>query len=173
MPIDMFGVPPILFRLLCGLLVLGRSKQEHLWLVVTAHPTAERIARQLTDACGWSEAPRYHSRSRPWQHFHLEFTVWVYGAARSHGDRFGKMDPRIGASDPSGVTALDHVVILSEQRLRHLLPYAPIAEDAPIPDGGARARLAIFGGLRGTFEFEHIRRGHEPASIRRRRRSIH
>ena len=35
-----------------------------MWLGVTAHPSAEWIARQLTEACGWSEQPRYVIRDR-------------------------------------------------------------------------------------------------------------
>ena len=31
---------------------------------VTAHPSAEWIARQSTEACGWSEPPRYIIRDR-------------------------------------------------------------------------------------------------------------
>jgi hypothetical protein len=31
---------------------------------VTAHPTAEWIARQLTEACGWEWNPRYIVRDR-------------------------------------------------------------------------------------------------------------
>jgi len=31
---------------------------------VTAHPTAEWIARQLTEACGWDQAPTYLLRDR-------------------------------------------------------------------------------------------------------------
>jgi hypothetical protein len=31
---------------------------------LTAHPNAEWIARQLTEACGWSERPRYITRDR-------------------------------------------------------------------------------------------------------------
>ena len=34
------------------------------WLGATTHPTAEWIARQLTEACGWDEAPRYLIRDR-------------------------------------------------------------------------------------------------------------
>ena len=35
-----------------------------LWLGVTAHPTAQWIAQQLTEACGWDQAPRYLIRDR-------------------------------------------------------------------------------------------------------------
>jgi hypothetical protein len=49
---DMFVVPTISFRLLYGLLVLGHSRREFLWVGVTAHPNAEWLARQLTEACG-------------------------------------------------------------------------------------------------------------------------
>jgi hypothetical protein len=35
-----------------------------LWLGVTAHPTAEWIARQFTEACGWEPVPRYIIRDR-------------------------------------------------------------------------------------------------------------
>jgi hypothetical protein len=31
---------------------------------VTAHPNAEEIAHQLTEACGWIEPPRYIIRDR-------------------------------------------------------------------------------------------------------------
>jgi hypothetical protein len=33
-------------------------------LGVTAHPNAEWLARQLTEACGWDEPPRYLIRDR-------------------------------------------------------------------------------------------------------------
>ena len=56
--IDMFVVPTISFRQSYGLLVLRHSRRELLWLGVTAHPSAEWIARRLTEACGWSEPPR-------------------------------------------------------------------------------------------------------------------
>jgi hypothetical protein len=37
-------------------------------LRVTAHPSAEWIAHQLTEACGWSEPPRYIIRDRDGAH---------------------------------------------------------------------------------------------------------
>jgi hypothetical protein len=61
---DLFVVPTISFRLLYGFLILRHSRRELLWLAVTAHPTAEWIARQLSEAYGWKEAPRYLVRDR-------------------------------------------------------------------------------------------------------------
>jgi hypothetical protein len=46
------------------LLILRQSRRELLWLGVTAHPNAEWLARQLTEACGWDEPPRYLIRDR-------------------------------------------------------------------------------------------------------------
>src|SRR5438876_10787150 len=54
---DLFVVPTISFRLLYGFLILHHG--EILWIGTTAHPNAEWIARQLPEAFGWEEAPRY------------------------------------------------------------------------------------------------------------------
>ena len=40
------------------------GRREILWIGTTAHPNAEWIARQLTEAFGWEEAPRYIIRDR-------------------------------------------------------------------------------------------------------------
>jgi hypothetical protein len=56
---DLFIVPTISFRLLYGLLIMGHGRRQILWFGVTAHPTAEWIANQITEACGWEQAPRY------------------------------------------------------------------------------------------------------------------
>ena len=61
---DLLVVPTISFRLLYGLLVLGHGRRRTMWLGVTAHPTAEWIARQITEACGWEEVPTYLVRDR-------------------------------------------------------------------------------------------------------------
>jgi hypothetical protein len=42
----------------------GSHAAELLWLGVTADPNAEWLARQLTEACGWDEPPRYLIRDR-------------------------------------------------------------------------------------------------------------
>ena len=62
--IDLFVVPTISFRLLYGLLIVGHGRRQIVWLGVTAHPTAEWIANQITEACGWEQAPRYLIRDR-------------------------------------------------------------------------------------------------------------
>jgi hypothetical protein len=46
-------VPTISFRLLYGLLLLHHDRRQILWLGVTAHPTAEWISHQVTEAYGW------------------------------------------------------------------------------------------------------------------------
>ena len=61
---DLFIVPTLSFRLLHGLLILGHARREILWLGVTAHPSAEWMARQLTEAFGWETAPRHVIRDR-------------------------------------------------------------------------------------------------------------
>jgi hypothetical protein len=56
---DLFVVPTISFRLLYGLLIVGYGRRQIVWLGVTAHPTAEWIANQITEAFGWERAPHY------------------------------------------------------------------------------------------------------------------
>ena len=53
---DLLLVPTIGFRLLYVLVILSFG--------VTSHPTAEWIARQITDAFPWTETPRYLIRDR-------------------------------------------------------------------------------------------------------------
>src|SRR4051812_14416971 len=45
-----------------------RADGQILWCGVTAHPTAEWIANQLTEACGWEQIPRYLIRDRDMAH---------------------------------------------------------------------------------------------------------
>src|ERR1700737_1690016 len=61
---DMFVVPTISFRLLYGLLIMGHGRRQILWFGVTANPTAEWIANQVMEACGWEQAPRHLIRDR-------------------------------------------------------------------------------------------------------------
>jgi hypothetical protein len=42
-------------RLLYGLPIIGHGRRQILWFGATAHPTAEWIANQPTEACGWEQ----------------------------------------------------------------------------------------------------------------------
>ena len=144
---DLFVVPTISFRLLYGFLILRHSRRELVWLGVTAHPSAEWITRQLTEAYGWQQAPRYIIRDRD----------CVYGDVfarrlRAMGIRDRPIAPRspwqngcaerlIGSIRRD---CLDHVVVFGEQHLRHLLnsyqkyynearTHLSLQKDAPIP----------------------------------------
>ena len=57
--VDLFVVPTIGFKLLYGLVILRLERRRLVWTNVTANPTAEWIARQITEAFPWDEAPRY------------------------------------------------------------------------------------------------------------------
>src|SRR6202035_3889036 len=121
---DMFVVPTISFRLLYGLLIMGHGRRHILWFGITAHPTVEWIANQVSEACGWEQAPRYLIRDRD----------GTYGEVfirriRSIGIRDRPTSPRspwqngyaerlIGSIRRE---CLDHVVVFGERHLRHLL----------------------------------------------------
>jgi transposase InsO family protein len=144
---DLFVVPTISFRLLYGLLILHHDRRQILWLGVTAHPTAEWISHQLTEACGWKVAPRYIVRDRD----------AVYGDVfirrlRAMGIRDRPTAPRSPWQNGSCERAigsirrecLDHVVVFGERHLRHLLrsyascynaagTHLSVNKDAPLP----------------------------------------
>src|SRR6266702_7429915 len=68
---DLFVVPTIGFDLLYVLVIVRLGRRDLVWIDATPHPTAEWIARQITEAFPWTEAPRYLIRDRD----------QVYGAA--------------------------------------------------------------------------------------------
>ena len=121
---DMFVVPTISFRLLYGLLIMGHGRRQILWFGVTAHPSAEWIANQLVEACGWEQAPRYLIRDRDRAYGEL-----FIRKLRSMGIRDRPTSPRspwqnayaerlIGSIRRE---CLDHVVVFGERHLRHVL----------------------------------------------------
>jgi transposase InsO family protein len=56
---DLFVVPTISFRQLFAFLVLGHRRRQLLWFAVAENPTAEWLARQITEAFPWDTAPKY------------------------------------------------------------------------------------------------------------------
>jgi hypothetical protein len=63
---DLFVVPTIGFDLLYAFVIVRLNRRDLVWINVTANPTAEWVARQITEAFPWNEAPRYmiHDRDR-------------------------------------------------------------------------------------------------------------
>ena len=143
---DLFVVPTVSFRLLYVLLIMRHSRRRILWLAVTAHPTAEWLANQLTQAFGWERPLDYLIRDRD----------ACYGSlfvrrVRSLGIRDHPISPRspwqngyserlIGSIRRE---CLDHVVVFGERHLRHLLlsdmdyyntarTHLSLAKDAPV-----------------------------------------
>src|SRR5664280_2429039 len=122
--IDLFVVPTISFRLLYGLLILRHGRRRILWLGVTAHPTAEWIAHQLTEACGWEAVPRYIIRDRDRAYGEV-FTRRLRAmgirdrpiASRSPWQN-GYVERLIGSIRRE---CLDHMIIWNEAHLRHVV----------------------------------------------------
>ncbi len=122
--IDLFVLPTVGFKLLCGLVILRLERRQLVWTNVTANPTAEWIARQITDAFPWNEAPGYLIRDRD-----TAFGAAVTRRLRGMGIRDRPITPRspwqnghverlIGSIRRE---CLDHVVVLGESHLRYLL----------------------------------------------------
>ena len=61
---DLFVVPTIGFDLLYVLVIVRLERRDLVWVNVTANPTAEWIARQITEAFPWNEAPSFLIRDR-------------------------------------------------------------------------------------------------------------
>src|ERR1700716_2495914 len=58
---DLFVVPTIGFKLLYAFVIV-RLNRDLVWINVTTNPNAEWVARQITEAFPWNEAPRYMIR---------------------------------------------------------------------------------------------------------------
>ncbi|MCA6112867.1 hypothetical protein [Bradyrhizobium cenepequi] len=61
---DFFVVPTIGFDLLYAFVILRLDRRELVWINVTTNPTAEWVARQITQAFPWNEASHYMMRDR-------------------------------------------------------------------------------------------------------------
>jgi transposase InsO family protein len=59
---DLFAFPTIGFDLLYAFVIIRLDRRDLVWINVTANPTAEWVARQITEAFPWNEAPPYMIR---------------------------------------------------------------------------------------------------------------
>jgi transposase InsO family protein len=149
--IDLFVVPTIGFNLLYALVIVRLDRRQLVWINVTQHPTAEWIARQLTEAFPWDVAPRYLIRDQD----------GIYGVALRRGSPWqnGFVERLIGSIRRE---CLDHVIVVGEAHLRRILrsycryyneirTHRSLDKDAPfrrpIQSVGTVRSRAILGGL--------------------------
>src|SRR5664279_1713872 len=122
--IDMCVVPTVTFDLLFAFLVVGHGRRQLLWFEVTRHPTAEWLARQITEAFPWASAPAYLVRDNDRAYGHV-----FRSRVRAMGIRDRPISP--GSPWQNGYAerligtlrreCLDQMVIFSEAHLRRIL----------------------------------------------------
>jgi transposase InsO family protein len=122
--IDFFTVPTIRFGVLYVFLVLAHDRRTVAHFNVTANPTAEWTARQVTEAFSKDSAPRYMIRDRDGVCGDV-----FRGRVKAMGIEEVLIAPRSPWQSPfverliGSVRrdALDHVVVLGEGHLRRVL----------------------------------------------------
>ena len=162
---DLFVVPTISFDLLYAFVIVRLDRRALISINVTRHPTAEWIARQITEAFPWNEAPRYLIRDRD----------NVFGAIVTRRLRaMGMRDKPIAPASPwQNACAerligsirrecVDHLIVMGEAHLRRILQsyaryyneirtHRSLNKDAPISRAVQRIGIvkshAILGGL--------------------------
>jgi transposase InsO family protein len=162
---DLFVVPTVGFNLLYTFVIVRLDRRELVWLGVTGNPTAEWIARQITEAFPWNEAPRYLIRDQD----------GIYGdRVRRRIEAMGIRDRPIARGSPwqNGYAerligsirreCLDHVVILGAAHLQRILrayahyynnlrTHRSLDKDAPtrrsVQSVGRITSQAVVGGL--------------------------
>src|SRR5499427_978036 len=121
---DFFVVPTIGFDLLHAFVIVRIDRRDLVWINVTKNPTAEWVARQITEAFPWDGAPGYMIRDRD----------RIYGTVVTRRLRaMGIRDKPIAPASPwqnSFVErligsirreCLDHIVVFGEAHLRRIL----------------------------------------------------
>jgi transposase InsO family protein len=162
---DLFVVPTIGFDLLYAFVIVRLDRRDLVWINVTATPTAEWVARQITEAFPWNEAPRYMIRDRD----------RIYGSVVTRRLRaMGIRDRPITPASPRQNAfaerligsirreCVDHVIVLGEAHLRRILKcyadyynnfrtHRSLNKDAPVSRPvqriGSIKSHAILGGL--------------------------
>ena len=162
---DLFIVPTISVDLLYAFVIVGLGRRNLVWINVTTNPTADWIARQLTEAFPWNEGPRYLVRDRD----------QIFGAVVMRRFRaMGIRDKPIAPASPwqNGFAerligsirreCVDHFVVLGEAHLRRILQtyaryynnirtHRSLDKDAPVSRPvqriGSISSPSILGGL--------------------------
>ena len=162
---DFLVVPTVNFRLLFLLVILRQERRRLISLSVTNHPTAEWVARQITEAFPWDSAPTHLIRDRDASHGHAVTKRLAAMGIRDHPIaprspwQNGHAERLIGSIRRE---CLDHIVILGEAHLRQVVKayaayynrvrtHLSLAKDAPLVRPVRRvgniAARPILGGL--------------------------
>src|SRR6478672_2002965 len=162
---DLFIAPTIGFDLLYAFVIVRLDRRDLVWINVTTNPTAEWIARQITEAFLWEDLPRYLIRDRD----------RIYGTIVTRRLRaMGIRDKPTAPASPwqNGFAerlvgsirheCVDHIIVLGEVHLRRILQsyadyyngvrtHRSLNKDAPvsrqIQRTGSIKSNAILGGL--------------------------
>src|SRR6266436_895686 len=162
---DLFVVPTIGFDLLYAFVIVRLGRRDLVRINVTANLTADWVARQITEAFPWNEAPRCMIRDRD----------RIYGAVVTRRLRaMGIRDKPTAPASPwqNGFAerligsirreCLDHIIVLGEAHLRQILQsyaryyneirtHRSLDKDAPVTRQiqriGSIKSHAILGGL--------------------------
>src|SRR5713101_4827132 len=121
---DLLVIPTIGFDLLYAFIIVRLDRRELVWINVTTNPTAEWIARQITEAFPWNENPQYLIRDRD-----RVYDTMVTRRLRAMGIRDKPTAPAspwqngfaerlIGSIRRECV---DHFIVLGEAHLRRIL----------------------------------------------------
>ncbi|MDI4238281.1 integrase core domain-containing protein [Bradyrhizobium sp. Arg237L] len=162
---DLLVVPTIGFDLLYACVIIRLDRRDLVLINITRNPTAEWVARQITEAFPWDEAPKYLIRDRD----------RIYGSLVTRRLRaMGIRDKPVAPASPwqNGLAerligsirreCLGHIIVLGEVHLRRVLKsyaryynamrtHLALDKDAPVSrpverNGVVRSR-AILGGL--------------------------
>src|ERR1700746_2848171 len=162
---DLFVVPTIGLDLLYTFVIVRLDRRDLVWINVTATPTAEWVARQITEAFPWDEAPHYLIRDRD----------RIYGSVVKRRLRaMGIRDKPTAPASPwqNGFAerligsirreCLDHIIVSGEAHLRRIRKcyadyynnfrtHRSLSKDAPVCRPvqriGSIKSHAILGGL--------------------------
>ena len=168
---DLFVVPTIGFDLLYALVIVRLDRRDLVWINVTTNPTAEWVARQITEAFPWDMAPGYMIRDRD----------RVYGTVVTRRLRaMGIRDKPIAPASPwqNGFAerligsirreCLDHIIVLGEVHLRRILKsyaryynetrtHLALDKDAPLSRTVKRAGRILCRPILGGLHHEYVR----------------
>jgi transposase InsO family protein len=168
---DLFVVPTIGFDLLYAFVIVRLGRRDLVWINVTANPTAEWVAHQITEAFPWDRAPRYLIRDRD----------RIYGAVVTRRLRsMGIRDKPTATASPwqNGFAerligsirreCLDHIIVLGEAHLRRILKsyaryynetrtHLALDKDAPLSRTVKRAGRILCRPVLGGLHHEYVR----------------